>query len=93
MLNEYLGTKTQDKRKVVYCSSCGHVFGPISGNYKLHALISEGPISRAGPQTDPLNKNKKYVFRQFCCPGCYRLLESEIVLRGSPVEWDIKLAG
>jgi acetone carboxylase gamma subunit len=92
MLNEYLGTKMEGPERVIYCTHCGHVFCPIGENYKRHALVAEGPPSRAGPQVDPLKRSKKYVFRQFCCPGCYRLLESEIVLREAPILWDIQIA-
>lgn len=92
MLNEYLGTKTEGTGQVIYCTNCGHVFGPVAENYKLQALVREAPLSQAGPQTDPYRRSKKYKFRQFACPGCYRLLDSEIVLKDAPIEWDVKLA-
>ncbi len=91
MLNEYLGIKNEGAKPVIFCSACGHIFGPADENYKLHALVREGPVSEAGPQVDPYKRSKKYKFRQFACPGCHRLLDSQIVLKDAPIEWDVRV--
>jgi acetone carboxylase gamma subunit len=35
----------------------------------------------------------RFVFRQFYCPGCAALLNTEVALRGEPILWDVEIRG
>ncbi|MBM2832411.1 MAG: hypothetical protein HW414_1463 [Dehalococcoidia bacterium] len=84
-INAYLTIENRKGKKVIRCSRCGYEFGPAKEDYKSHALYREAPLWEAGLQVDPYHQSRKFVFRQFCCPACYRLLENEVVLKGEPI--------
>lgn len=89
-LNEYLEIAGDGDRKVIRCR-CGHVIGPADDNYKKYVLKKESPLGEAGPFVNPYKLGgEKFVFRQFCCPGCLILLETEIALKGAPLVWDVQ---
>ncbi len=90
-LNEYLQIADERGKRVIRCK-CGYTLGPASDNYKAFALKAESPIQKAGPNVNPCRVgNDKFVFREFCCPGCSTLLGTEIALKGAPLLWDIQL--
>jgi acetone carboxylase gamma subunit len=65
---------------------CGHVFGPVSRNWKESALVRQRDDPRdgsvfAGPRgADP----EWMVLREFYCPGCAAQLDVEMVPPGYP---------
>ncbi len=64
------------------CGHCDTSLAERGQNYLNGALLHEGPTSEAGPQIrgEPHEfVDMPVVFRQFCCPGCYVALLSEIV--------------
>lgn len=64
------------------CAHCSTTLAESGQNYLDGALVHEGPSSEAGPQirgTPELFVDQPVVFRQFCCPGCYAALLSEVV--------------
>ena len=66
--------------------------GDVGGNYKTAAALKESPLQRAGPHVDSYNLSQgKFVFREFLCPGCGVLLETEVALRGDAYEWDVEV--
>jgi N-methylhydantoinase B len=75
------------------CARCEHDLGPVSDNYKLHALMREAPLQDAGPLVgDPKRFiDDEMVFRQYFCPGCVTLLENEINRAAEPPLRDIEL--
>ena len=71
---------------------CGHDLGPVTENYKRHALMREGPVQNAGPWVDPHSiGGDRFVCRQFFCPGCLTQLDVEIAQRGEPLLWDARI--
>ncbi len=86
-ISEYLSAVRCDGQVLIRCR-CGHVLCDAGENYKEYAMFDEGPLQRAGPNMDPHRTGRdKFVFRRYCCPACYTLLESEIALKGAPVLW------
>lgn len=73
---------------------CGHVLGPGERNFKLGALVREVPLTDGNPTLrDPaLYTDRKVALRQFICPGCATMLESEIVVDGAAPQWDIRVS-
>lgn len=76
------------------CRRCGHGLGAAGRNYKLGALVRDLPVTDGNPTLrDPsIYADETVVFRQFVCPGCARLLETEIAVGGAPPQWDIRPA-
>ncbi len=58
------------------CAACGHGLGPEGGAWKDRAARREVPLAEAGgPAFD--TGFPGVVLRQFACPGCARLLDTE----------------
>jgi N-methylhydantoinase B len=74
------------------CRRCGHGLGPEGRNYKLGALVRDLPLGEGNPTLrDPaIYTDNAVVFRQFVCPGCGTMLETEIAIDGAPPQWDIR---
>lgn len=91
-LTAYLLIDDSGERPLVRCR-CGQLLGATGENFKTHAVIKETPLREAGPHVDPYDLGKgKFVFRQFLCPNCAVLLETEVALRGSPYERDLEVS-
>ena len=92
-LNEFLEIATgAGGEPVIRCTRCGYQLCAATENHKLHALLHEGPVQEAGPHVNPYHLGgDKFVFRQFYCPGCLALVNTEVALRGEPIVWDVQL--
>ena len=76
---------------VCTCVACGHVLGPASEPWKEHAIRRETPLARAGgPAWD--TGDDAVLVREFFCPGCAVLLDTETAMDGDPPLID-RLAG
>jgi N-methylhydantoinase B len=75
------------------CVGCGYELGPADRNYKLGAVRRESPLTAANPHVrDPSTYvDNEVTFREFFCPGCARLLATEIAVDGAPPLWDVRL--
>jgi N-methylhydantoinase B len=77
----------------VACTTCGHDLGPPQENYKLQLARRD----RALTEICPLNRDPKtyideeVVFREYACPGCATLIETEIILKSLPPVFDKQL--
>ena len=90
-INETLRIVGSGAGSAIHCR-CGHRLGPAAENYKLHALVREGPVQNAGPWVDPQGiGGDSFVCREFFCPDCATLLDVEIAQRGEPILWDVRL--
>jgi N-methylhydantoinase B len=69
-----------------YVCRCGHALGPASGNFKELCSMSELALQKAGPLINPHSVGQgRFVFRQFACPRCHTLLESEVAMTEDPI--------
>lgn len=71
------------------CRHCGTELGQRSGPYLEKALRRERPPEAAGPQIRVRAEvfvDQVMVLRQRLCPGCYVVLQTEIVPVDEP-EW------
>ena len=75
---------------VIQCS-CGQVLGDASQNFKDGTLMEEGLVKEAGPYVNQFDVARRFVFRQFYCPGCLRRLETEVCLKDEPVLHDVQV--
>lgn len=69
--------------KTCSCAACGHDLGPASAAWKSSAARRELPLIKAGgPAYD--TGYDSVVLRQFMCPGCAALLDTETAIPGDP---------
>ena len=69
---------------VTACAACGHVLGPASDAWKDHAVRRETPLAEAdGPAYD--TGHEGVLLRQFFCPSCATLLDTETATARDPV--------
>jgi N-methylhydantoinase B len=72
---------------------CGHVLGPATEPYKSLAASARYPVQRIGPHVNPHDIGRgRFELREFYCPGCFTLLETEIARPGDPVLDDAALS-
>jgi N-methylhydantoinase B len=88
VVTEYLEAVDGELR----CRRCGHVLGPVGRNFKLGALVRDLPLAEGNPTLrDPsIYTDSTVAFRQFVCPGCGTMLETELAIDGAPPQWDIR---
>lgn len=87
-LSEYLRVGEVDGSKVVKCAICQHVYCSATENYKDHAMMQECVPAERGPL---YAESKRFIFREFYCPRCGTLFDTEVRLRGQPFLWDARL--
>jgi N-methylhydantoinase B len=71
------------------CGNCGSVLSPADGNWKDGALVNELPVQDANLLCPDPNRfvDDEVVFRQFACPSCVRLLDTEVRRKAEPPLW------
>ena len=89
-MNEFLHIVRDAGASVIQCS-CGQILGDASTNFKDGTLMEEGLVKEAGPFVNQFDVARRFVFRQFYCPGCLRRLETEVCLRDEPVLHDVQV--
>ena len=62
-------------------------------NYKAGCVRVDRPIEASNPIVGDPSRfiDPRPQFRQFCCPGCGRLVENEIAVEGEAVLVDVEL--
>ncbi len=71
----------------ICCASCKAPIAAATDSWKARAALNEMPVARlpgAGLGVDP-----DVVIRQFSCPSCGALLDSETALPGDPFLEDV----
>jgi acetone carboxylase gamma subunit len=76
------------------CRMCAHEIGPATENYKLQCAMTERPLKAVNPHLlDPKTYvDDKIVFRNYACPSCGLLIQTELARPTDPPLWDIQLA-
>ena len=92
-LGEYLEVVEAQGARSFRCATCGHDLGPTTGNYKERTLLRRGRLEGAGPLVgDPARFiDDEMELREYFCPGCVTLLDTEINRAGEPLLWDVEL--
>jgi N-methylhydantoinase B len=82
---------------VARCAACGAGLARAPSGWKAGAGVAECTLgtpefaARAGTWA-PLRAEGAVVLREYVCPGCARLLETEVVLAGTPRTDDVRPA-
>jgi len=79
-----------ENTKKIRCLKCGKVICDASSNYKLHVPRAEVFPDEIPGQRPPRDK-ALVVYYEYYCPGCYTMLDVEIMEKGSPPLWDIQV--
>jgi N-methylhydantoinase B len=83
------------RTRVARCAGCGAGLAVAPAPWKEGAARAECTLgtpeytARTGA-TAPLRSGTPVVLREWLCPGCVRLLDTEVVLAGTPVESDVR---
>ena len=68
-------------REMVHCR-CGAVLGPGDRDPKSLLTVKRAELSKAGPKVNPYGIGaKRFFLREYYCPACRRLIETEVALR------------
>ena len=71
----------------IACRNCDRVLAPAGQPWKRHAALRE--LSMNGVGGKAYTGAREAILRQFSCPGCGALLDSEMALPGEPFLDDI----
>lgn len=92
-VHEYVIARDSDRQRVLACSRCDSVLADYRGNYKTGMLMDEGPVTGIPGVQDPSRYvDDQFVFRRFCCPGCFVMAATELVRAGEPLVSEMAFA-
>jgi len=86
-LHEHLYIIAKDGKRIVKCD-CGHEFGDYRENWKTKCRIRVRDTAEAIDELYPkyMGCNEEWEeIREYFCPGCFALLDTEVVPPGYPV--------
>lgn len=88
-----LELRQSDGQTALACGSCGAVLSAADGNWKDGARVNELEVPEGNLLCPDPHRfvDDDVVIRQFACPSCLRLLDSEVRRRSEPIFWDIRL--
>lgn len=66
------------------CAACGTTLGPAADPWKNHAVRREAPLAAAGGAAWDTG-HEGVLLRQFFCPSCAALLDTETATERDPV--------
>lgn len=90
---ENLAIDSRDGRSVFVCNRCESALGPAEEDYKRHCMYRERPVQELGRLFgDPRRfVDDDIVFREFMCPQCGGLFDTEINRASEPPVHDISV--
>lgn len=90
-VNEFMHIVQEGGSAAIQCA-CGQILSDARRNFKEGTLMEEGLVKEAGPHVNEFDVARRFVFRQFYCPGCLRRLETEVCLKDEPILHDVEVA-
>ncbi|HZU08144.1 MAG TPA: hydantoinase B/oxoprolinase family protein [Chloroflexota bacterium] len=92
--HESLEVVAAQEALLIRCRHCGHVFCPVTDNYKRYALEIEQDLEELAGHRVPSGEPYAGVYLLYACPGCATLLQVDLYcpqLGGERPLWDIQL--
>jgi acetone carboxylase gamma subunit len=81
--------------EAISCTECGTTICNAEENYRKHSAMRTGPITEAGvpfvPPEDKIGRKTDLEFREFFCPECAVLLQTEFAKEDDPIIHDIEI--
>ena len=92
-INAYLDVCTDDNGDtVIRCNQCGSTLGPAEESYKKFCLEARRPLTALGLNcAAPAGGEERFELREYFCPSCHIVLDTEVALKGDPVLHDVEL--
>ena len=82
-LSSNLYVDTVNGKEMVHCR-CGSMLGPGHEDYKSLLSMKAVDLSKAGPNVNPYALGARQFFlREYYCPNCFVLIETEVALKES----------
>jgi acetone carboxylase gamma subunit len=90
-VNAYLTVESAPDGPLLRCR-CGHVLGTAERPYKELSLEARYPLQALGPYVDPDRLGgDRFELREYYCPACLVLYETEVARRDDPLLADVEL--
>lgn len=92
-INAYLDVRDdEDGKRSVHCLQCDSMLGPAEQSYKNFVAEARRPLSELGAayQFEQIQKSR-FELREYYCPSCFVLLETEVALKDDPVLHDLEV--
>ena len=91
-INAYLEISADGDAPVIRCRACGHDLGPASESYKRFAAERRRPLSVVGVEyVAPERQDNPFELREYYCPSCAVLLDTDVARRSDPTLDDVEL--
>ena len=91
-MNAYISLVAGDDGTMLQACRCGRVLGAAATNYRALSLEARFPVGRAGPHADPHGRGtERFELREYYCPDCLVLFETDVALRDDPLLHDVEL--
>ncbi len=84
-LSSNLHVEPVNGNEMILCR-CGAVLGPAAADHDPKELLKakDADLSAAGPKVNPYGLGgRRFFLREYFCPACYRLIETEVVFKQS----------
>jgi len=77
---------------VIRCLECGEELGPADRSYKDFAVERRRPVSVVGVEyVAAARQDDPFELREYTCPSCAVLLDTDVARRSDPVLHDVQL--
>ena len=87
MVSTHLEIRATPNGDRIACRACGHALGPAGEGWKRHAILHARSMNGVGGKA--YSGAPEAMLRTFCCPGCGKLLDTEMALPDEPFLNDI----
>jgi N-methylhydantoinase B len=82
-LSSNLYVASVNGQEMLHCR-CGAMLGPGEKDPKSLLAVKHAELSKAGPKVNPHGVGgRRFFLREYYCPACLRLIETEVALRGT----------
>ncbi len=81
LLSQRVEVRDGVRGSTAHCRDCGHDLGPATRPWKRAAALRERPLREIAAI---YTTDERLLLREFACPGCGGLLDTEIALPGDP---------
>ncbi len=81
LLSQRVQVRDGEQGATAHCRDCGHDLGPVARPWKHAAALRERPLRETAAI---YTTHERLLLREFACPGCGGLLDTEIALPGDP---------
>lgn len=80
-ISDLLAVAKRDSGESYICFRCGNDIASLSESWKSKALQRVSSLSRVGPE---MTSSGLFLLREFFCPSCAALLDTEVALKDDP---------